>query len=75
MLLTIRNEIEKYEDLNEPFDRFFNPNMQGLLQLHKENKSQEEINELWADFLKVGHPQFKTEMDDKTLIMAVRINN
>jgi hypothetical protein len=66
-------DLQKYEDLNEPFDRFFNPNMEGLLQLHKEQKTQEEINALWADFLKAGHQQFKHEIDDKTLIMAVRV--
>jgi hypothetical protein len=65
-------ETGKYADLNRPFPRFFNPNLAGLKKLREEQKSQEEINKLWADFLKTGTAQFKVETDDKTMILGVR---
>jgi len=39
--------------------------------LHKEGKTQEEINKLWSGFLTNGTAQFKTETDDKTMILGV----
>lgn len=71
-LVNVYNEeTKKYEDLNQPYKQFFEPNVQGLLSLHKEGKSQTEINELWRGFLTDGHKQFKHEIDDKTLILSV----
>lgn len=66
-------ETNKYTDPNRPFTRFFEPNVPGLRKLHKENKSQEEINSLWSGFLKAGTKQFKHEIDDKTMILGVSI--
>jgi len=61
----------KFFDLNKPFPKFFNPNLKGLQMLNKEGKTQEEINQLWAGFLTNGTAQFKTETDDKTMILGV----
>lgn len=63
---------KKYHDPNRPFVGFFEPNSKGMLQLHAEKKSQEEINEIWAGFLKEGNKQFKHETDDKTMIFVVK---
>ncbi len=62
---------EKYTDPNRPFPRFFEPNVIGLRKLYQEKKTQEEINKLWSGFLLVGTKQFKHEIDDKTIILAV----
>jgi hypothetical protein len=62
---------QKFQDLNRPFPRFFEPNVHALRKLQEEKKSQEEINELWSMFLKAGTKAFQHEIDDKTLILAV----
>ncbi len=64
----------KYFDLNKPFPKFFEPNMKGLRTLRSEGKSQDEINALWAGFLKNGTRQFQHETDDKTMILGVRVD-
>ncbi len=64
-------EKEKYHDPNRPYVRFFEPNVQGLLQLHKEQKEQEEINAIWGGFLTNGNKSFKHETDDKTMILGI----
>lgn len=61
----------KFFDLNKPFPKFFEPNVKGLKMLHKEGKTQDEINQLWSRFLTNGTAQFKTETDDKTMILGV----
>lgn len=61
----------KFFDPNRPYPKFFNPNVQGLHALHQDGKSQDEINQLWSGFLKAGTRQFKTESDDKTMILGV----
>ncbi|MCH2046698.1 MAG: protein phosphatase 2C domain-containing protein [Saprospiraceae bacterium] len=63
-------ENKKYFDPNRPYAKFFSPNVKGLQQLHKEGKSQDEINTLWKGFLTAGNPQFKHETDDKTMILG-----
>jgi hypothetical protein len=65
-------QTEKWYDPNRPFDKFLNPNMNGLKILRKENKSQEEINELWKSFLEKGTKHFQTEVDDKTMLLGVK---
>ncbi|MCP4438531.1 MAG: protein phosphatase 2C domain-containing protein [Aureispira sp.] len=64
-------ETQKYYDPNQPYPKFFEPNVHGLRQLKKEGKTQEEINKLWEGFLTAGHKQFKHEIDDKTMILGV----
>lgn len=65
------DEQKKYHDPNRPYVRFFEPNVQGLLQLHKEQKTQEEINTIWGGFLTDGNKSFKHETDDKTMILGI----
>ena len=70
--VNIFNPLEnKFFDLNKPFPKFFEPNVQGLKMLRKEGKTQAEINKLWGGFLTNGTAQFKTETDDKTMILGV----
>ncbi len=64
---------QKYHDPNRPYDRFFEPNLNGMLQLQKENKPQEEINKIWGGFLTNGSKQFQQETDDKTMILGVLV--
>ena len=64
---------QKYYDPNRPFPNFFNPNVQALKQFSSAQKSQQEINALWADFLTAGNPKLRLETDDKTMILALRI--
>ncbi|BDS10026.1 PP2C family serine/threonine-protein phosphatase [Aureispira anguillae] len=66
-------ENEKYHDPNRPYNKFFEPNLRGMLQLKKENKPQEEINQIWGSFLTEGSKQFKHETDDKTMILGVAV--
>jgi len=67
-------ENEKYFDPNLPYPKFFNPNVDALKKLHNSGKTQIEINELWAEFLINGNPKFKTETDDKTMILGVNLS-
>lgn len=64
---------QKFHDPNRPYTKFFEPNLQGMLQLYQEQKTQDEINEIWAGFLKEGTKQFKHEIDDKTMVFGVKI--
>lgn len=64
---------ERYYDPNKPFANFFNPNLKGLLSLHKEKKSQADINKLWESFLTAGTIRFKHEPDDKTMVLGVLV--
>lgn len=61
-----------YYDPNRPFPKFFNPNILALKGLEKQQKSQNEMNQLWQNFLQNGNPQLQHEPDDKTLILGVR---
>lgn len=63
-----------YERLNNPYPKFFNPNINVLRELHKSGKTTDEINELWISFLKTGNEKFESEIDDKTLILGTLIN-
>ena len=66
-------ENQKYHDPNRPYIKFFEPNIQGMQQLAKEQKTQEQINEIWAGFLRSGSAQFKQETDDKTMIFVYNL--
>lgn len=67
-------EHQKFHDPNRPYVKFFEPNLKGMLQLQKEQKTQDEINAIWASFLTDGNKQFKHETDDKTMIFGVLVN-
>jgi hypothetical protein len=67
-------ETQMYEQLNNPYPKFFNPNVNVLRELHKSGKTTIEIDELWASFLKNGNEKFESEIDDKTLILGTLID-
>lgn len=63
-------KIQLYERLNNPYPKFFNPNINVLRELHKTGKTMDEINELWISFLADGNEKFESEIDDKTIILG-----
>ncbi|MCY7359625.1 MAG: protein phosphatase 2C domain-containing protein [Rudanella sp.] len=66
-------ETERFYDPNLPYSPFFRPLQKILLTLHEQQKTQEEINMLWAGFLTNGLERLQLETDDKTMILAVRL--
>ncbi len=62
-----------YERLNNPYPKFFDPNVKTLRELAICGKSSEEIDELWLKFLHDGNFKFASEIDDKTLILGTLI--
>lgn len=68
-------ETQLYERLNNPYPKFFNPNIVILRELALSGKTTEEIDELWLKFLQNGNSKFESEIDDKTLILGTFINN
>ena len=69
----LQPDSQTYYDPNRPYPLFFNPNVKVLIELNKQNKNQHEINLLWESFLKYGNDKLKTEPDDKTLILGVKL--
>lgn len=63
----------RYESLNEPYPPFFNPNVAALIGLHKQGKTEDEINRLWEQLLTNGIQRLADEPDDKTIILAVNL--
>ncbi len=61
--------LQKFTDPNQPFPHFFDPNINGLKQLHAERKDQESINNIWAQYLKSGNKVLQTENDDKSMVI------
>ena len=68
-------ETQLYERLNNPYPKFFNPNVTILRELAISGKSSEEIDALWLKFLQDGNSKFESETDDKTLILGTVLNN
>jgi hypothetical protein len=68
-------ETQLYEKLNNPYPKFFNPNVAILRELALGGKTTEEIDDLWLKFLHSGNSKFESEIDDKTLILGTLINN
>lgn len=68
-------ETQLYEKLNDPYPKFFNPNVAILRELALGGKTTEEIDDLWLKFLHSGNSKFESEIDDKTLILGTLINN
>ncbi len=66
-------ENSKYYDPNLPYPKFFHPCQKALLKMHKEGKSQEAINAVWANFLTSGNQVLRNEEDDKTLVMGISL--
>ena len=65
-------EKKVFFDPNRPFAPFLDPNRTALLQFSEQQKSQEDINALWAKFLTDGTEKLRIETDDKTLLLGVR---
>ncbi len=65
-------EKEVYYDPNTPHPQFFNPNVEALLQLIESGMNQNEINDLWRNFLTEGNLKLQSELDDKTMVLGIR---
>ncbi len=63
-------EEDIFEDPNEPFADFFEPNLSAVMAMHRDKLSQEDINKRWAKHLRDGLPAFAEETDDRTMILA-----
>lgn len=63
---------EKLIDPNIPSAIFFGKIANQLVGLRAKNGSQEERDALWASFLTSGNEQLAAELDDKTLLLALR---
>ncbi|HWY36558.1 MAG TPA: protein phosphatase 2C domain-containing protein, partial [Nitrosopumilaceae archaeon] len=62
------------EDINKPFKDFFHENVNlHIPNLIKSQKSQEELNQIWESFLTDGNDTLKSESDDKTMILAIKV--
>jgi hypothetical protein len=66
-------DTEQFYDPNRPYFPFFSPLQKILFTLHEQQKTQEDINALWAGFLTNGLERLRLETDDKTMILAVRL--
>lgn len=67
----INTETKEWSDPNLPFPKFFNPLVETVLKLKKDNISDMEIKEKWASFIESGTEGLKNEPDDKTLILGI----
>lgn len=70
-ILKYNEEEDKYFDPNKPYKPFFEPNYLILLKLKKTNFDQNQINDLWGDFLEKGNQTLINETDDKSMILSV----
>jgi len=70
-ILKYSEEEKKYYDPNKPYKPFFEPNYATLLKLKEANAGQNQINDLWADFIEKGNPILISETDDKSMILSV----
>jgi len=67
-------ETQVPEDINKPFKDFFHENVNiHIPNLVNSQKSQEELNHIWKSFLTDGNDTLKSENDDKTMILAVKV--
>ncbi len=61
-----------YFDPNRPFPPFFDPIAGQIRQLYDLGRTRAEVDAGWAAFLTDGHERFRTEPDDKTLLVGVQ---
>jgi hypothetical protein len=64
---------EKYSDPNQPFEQFFNKNLESIKSMVDSGITIKEIEEKFSNYLQSGHPQIALESDDKTIILATKI--
>ncbi|MBK8370354.1 MAG: hypothetical protein IPL20_03050 [Saprospiraceae bacterium] len=57
-------------DPNQPYDKFFNTNIDAVRNMRKNNISDEEITDKLHHYLLNGHPIISVEPDDKTIIVG-----
>jgi hypothetical protein len=62
----------KIEDPNVPSSNFFTKIANQLIAASASKVPQSDLDKLWADFLTGGNEQLAKELDDKTLLIAVR---
>ena len=67
-------EENQYHDPNEPYQKFFEQTTGALKSMHLDGLSQDDIMVKWAAFLENGNEALTKEMDDKTMILGVLIN-
>lgn len=70
-ILQYNEEEDKYFDPNKPYKPFFEPNYLNLIKLQRANFEQNQINNLWGDFLEKGNQKLINETDDKSMILSV----
>ncbi|EAY27866.1 PP2C family serine/threonine-protein phosphatase [Microscilla marina] len=66
---------EKYYDPNRPYQKFFNPVVNGLVQMKQSRMTDDEIKGKWNKFLREGNEKIKNEPDDKTMIIGAYFPN
>lgn len=70
-LLKLNETTQHHDTYNQPYARFFDPNVAAMIRLYESGKTKIDVNDSWAALLKDGIPAFAQETDDKTLILAV----
>ena len=63
---------QKVIDPNQPSNEFLGKIANQLAGATAMNVPQEKLDKLWQDFLTEGTPKLKTQVDDKTLLLALR---
>lgn len=63
---------QKVIDPNQPSNEFLGKIANQLAGATAKNVPQEKLDKLWQDFLREGTPKLKTQVDDKTLLLALR---
>jgi Protein phosphatase 2C len=63
---------QKVIDPNQPSNEFLGKIANQLAGATAKNVPQEKLDKLWQDFLTEGTPKLKTQVDDKTLLLALR---
>ena len=61
----------RYFDPNLPHAPFFDPLIETLQEMHREQAEGKEYEEKWARFVEKGNKAFVKETDDKTLLLGI----
>lgn len=67
-------KINKVVEINKPFSPFFNENINAFKSLLNNGNPIKSINQKWEKYLKIGNDFIEKEIDDKTLVIAFRID-
>ncbi len=63
---------QKVVDPNEPSNEFLSKIANQLAGATAKDVPQADLDKLWANFLTDGSPKLKAQIDDKTMLMALR---